>query len=143
MTQIIDARDLSDFIISLITNDVSGVFNVTGPEAPLSFGTLLDTCKLVSGSDAKYAWAPVDFLAKQNVEPWSDMPAWMPNTGETAGISRVDISKAVKAGLEFSSLAMTVKDTLDWANERPADYEMKAGLKPEREKELLELLREQ
>lgn len=142
LTQFIDARDLADFIISLITNDVSGVFNVTGPESPLTFGTLLDTCKLIIGSDAKFSWAPVDFLSRNNVAPWSDLPAWLPDVGEDAGSSRVDVSKALKAGLTFSSLAMTIKDTLNWANERPADYEMKAGLTREREKELLELLRE-
>lgn len=143
LTQLIDARDLAEFILNLIENDMSGVFNATGPEAPLSFGTLLDTCKLVSGSDAKYVWAAVDFLEKNNVMPWGDMPAWVPETPEYAGFSRVDFSKAMKAGLTFSSLATTVKDTLAWANERPADYEMKAGLKSEREKELLEKLRVQ
>lgn len=143
LTQIIDARDLADFIISLIANDVSGVFNVTGPEAPLSFGMLLDTCKLVSGSDAKFTWAPLEFLNKHNVAPWSDLPAWLPDKGEDAGFARVDVSKAIKAGLTYSSLAMTIKDTLTWANERPADYEMKAGLKKEREEELLRVLREE
>lgn len=141
LTQIIDVRDLADFIISLIANDMSGVFNVTGPETPLSFGALLDTCKIVSGSDAKFVWAPLEFLEQNNVAPWSDLPAWVPNAGEDAGFSRVDVSKAVKAGLTYSSLATTIKDTLEWASERPAGYEMKAGLKPEREKELLELLR--
>lgn len=141
LTQFIDARDLADFIIHLIANDVSGVFNATGPEAPLSLGTLFDTCKLVSGSDAKYVWAPVDFLNQNHVEPWSDMPAWLPDTGEDAGFAHVDVSKAIKAGLVFSSLATTVKDMLTWLRERPAGYEMKAGLKPERERELLEKLR--
>src|SRR5690606_22072597 len=49
LTQLIDVRDLADFIMRLIENDVSGVFNATGPDTPLSFGLLLDTCKLVSG----------------------------------------------------------------------------------------------
>lgn len=143
LTQFIDARDLADFIIHLIANDIAGVFNVTGPEAPLSFGALLDTCKLVSGSDAKYIWAPVEFLQQNDVAPWSDMPAWLPDVGADAGFARVDISKALKAGLVYSSLATTVKDTLEWFKEQPAGYEMKSGLKPERETELLEKLRVQ
>lgn len=142
LTQFIDARDLADFIIDLITQDVSGVFNVTGPEAPLSLGMLLDTCKLVSGSDAKFTWAPLEFLEQNKVAPWSDMPAWLPDKGEDAGFARVDVSKAIGAGLSYSSLAMTIKDTLAWATERPADHVMKAGLKKEREEELLSLLRE-
>lgn len=142
LTQIIDVRDLADFILTLIENDVSGVFNATGPETPLSFGLLLDTCKLISGSDAKFKWASLDFITQNNIAPWSDLPAWIPDTVEDAGFSRVDISKAINAGLKFSALENTVRDTLAWINELPNDYEMKAGLSKEREKELLELLSE-
>lgn len=140
LTQLIDVRDLADFIMRLIENDVSGVFNATGPDTPLSFGLLLDTCKLVSGSDAKFKWASLDFITQNNIAPWSDLPVYLPDVGEDVGFSRVDISKAVNAGLKFSALEHTVKDTLTWVNELPSDYEMKAGLRPEREKALLEKL---
>jgi 2'-hydroxyisoflavone reductase len=142
LTQIIDVRDLADFILDLIENDVSGVFNATGPDTPLSFGMLLDTCKLISSSDAKFKWANVDFLEKNNVAPWSDLPAWLPSTVEDAGFMHVDFSKAVKAGLKFSALEDTVKNILEWINEFPSDYEMKAGLSKDRELELLRLLSE-
>ena len=140
LTQIIDARDLADFIFRLIENDVSGVFNATGPESPISFGLLLDTCKLVSSSDARFRWAPLDFITQNDVAPWSDLPAWVPDTEEDAGFSRLDVSKAIHAGLKFTSLSQTIKDTLAWSKELPDDYELKAGLKKEREEELLRLL---
>lgn len=138
LTQLIDVRDLADFIMTLIENDVSGVFNATGPDTPLSFGLLLDTCKLVSSSDAKFKWANFDFITENNIAPWSDLPAYVPDVGDDIGFAKVDISKAVNAGLKFSAISNTVKDTLTWINELPNDYEMKSGLKPEREKELLE-----
>lgn len=141
LTQIIDVRDLSDFIIELVQQNVSGVFNATGPDYELNFGTLLDACKLVSTSDAKFHWASVDFLNQNNVAPWSDMPAWLPDTGEDAGFARVDISKALKAELKFRPLEETVRDTLKWAAGLPEDHEWRAGLKLEREKELLDLLK--
>ena len=140
LTQVIDVRDLAKFIIDLIEQNVSGVFNATGPDHELSLGRLFDTCKLIGNSDAKFKWAPLEFLNQNNVAPWSDMPVWLPDTGEDAGFARVDISKALRAGLKFLSLEETVHDTLEWANSRPADHEWKAGLKPEREKELLNLL---
>jgi 2'-hydroxyisoflavone reductase len=140
VTQIIDVRDLADFIFQLIENDVSGVFNATGPESPMSFGLLLDTCKLVSNSDAKFKWAPLDFITQNNIAPWSDLPAWIPDTVEDVGFSRLDVSKAINAGLKFTPISQTIKDTLAWSQELPADYEFKAGLKPEREQELLRLL---
>ncbi|MCE9645497.1 MAG: SDR family oxidoreductase [Chloroflexi bacterium] len=140
LTQIIDVRDLSDFVVELIEQNVSGVFNATGPDHELRFGYLLDTCKLVSASDAKFKWAPLEFLIKNKVEPWSDLPAWLPDSGENAGSSRVDVTKAVRAGLKFLPLEKTVRDTLDWANTRPVDHNWRAGLTPGREKELLDLL---
>lgn len=141
MTQFIDARDLADFIIKLIDQNVSGTFNATSN--PVTLSTVFETCKRISKSNANFKWAPVDFLEKNNVAPWSDMPIWIPEVGDDAGVSQVDISKAVNAGLTFTPLAQTIKDIYDWEFERPEGYELKAGLKRERENELLELLRVQ
>jgi 2'-hydroxyisoflavone reductase len=138
--QIIDVRDLSDFIIKLIEGKSTGVFNATGPDRELTLGMMLETCKQVSGSDANFKWASVEFLNQNKVEPWSDMPVWVPDTMEDAGFSRMDISKALAAGMKIRPLAETVRDTLDWASARSSDYEWKSGLKPEREAGLLELL---
>jgi 2'-hydroxyisoflavone reductase len=138
--QIIDVRDLADFIVELIQQNVSGVFNATGPEHELTLGAMLDTCKQVSASDAKFKWASVEFLEKNKVAPWSDMPVWVPDAPEDAGFSRVDISKAIRAGLKFMPLEATIRDTLEWEKSRPSDHEWRVGLKLEREKELLELL---
>jgi 2'-hydroxyisoflavone reductase len=140
LTQIIDVRDLSDFTIRLIEENVDGVFNATGPDYELSFGTLFETCKQVSGSEARFHWASVEFMNQNNIAPWSDMPAYLPETGEEAGFARVDVSKAIRAGLTFRPLHDTVRDTIEWASTRPADHEWRAGLKPEREQELLNLL---
>ncbi|MCI0608907.1 MAG: epimerase [Anaerolineae bacterium] len=138
--QIIDVRDLSDFVIKLIEENASGIYNATGPDYELTLGAMLDASKQVSNSDAKFHWASVEFLAENKVEAWSDMPVWLPDTEEDAGFSRVDISKAINAGLRFRPLQDTVRDTLEWANTRPSDHNWRAGLKAEREEELLRLL---
>ena len=113
--QIIDVRDLSDFIIKLIEENASGIYNATGPDYELTLGAMLETCKQVSGSDANFKWASVEFLTEHKVEAWSDMPVWVPDTEEDAGFSRVDISKAINAGLTFRPLEETVRDTIEWA----------------------------
>ena len=138
--QIVDVRDLSEFIIKMIEEKASGIYNATGPNYELSLGAMLEACKEVSGSDATFTWAAVDFLKQNNVAEWSDMPVWIPDNAESAGFSRVDVSKAIKAGLKFRALNDTIRDTIDWAKTRPADHEWRAGLKPERELELLKLL---
>ena len=83
----------------------------------------------------------MEFLNQNNVAPWSDLPVWIPDTSEEAGFSRFDVSKAIQAGLTFRPLEEIVRDTIDWAKTRPAEYEWRAGLKPEREQELLNLLK--
>jgi len=138
--QIVDVRDLADFTIQLIEEKASGIYNATGPDYELTLGAMLEACKQVSGSDAHIQWASVEFMKQNKVEEWSDMPVWVPDNEENQGFSRVDVSKAIKAGLKFRPLEDTVRDTLAWANTRPADHEWRAGLKPEREQELLKLL---
>ncbi|HEX2996715.1 MAG TPA: NAD-dependent epimerase/dehydratase family protein [Anaerolineales bacterium] len=139
---IIDARDLADFVIKLVEEHAFGVYNATGPDYELTIGRLLDVCKQVSGSDANFKWASLEFLNQNNVQPWSDMPVWVPDEGETEGFARIDVSKAIRAGLKFRPLEETVRDTLAWAKLRPADHEWRAGLKMEREQELLTLLKQ-
>jgi len=142
VTQIIDVRDLSDFILKLIEENASGVYNATGPAHELTMGNLLEVSKQVSGSDADFKWASVEFLNQNKVEAWSDMPAWIPDDEEGAGFARIDISKAIHVGLKFRPLEETVRDTLEWAKTRPVDHEWKAGLTAEREAEVLALLKE-
>lgn len=141
--QIIDARDLSDFVIKLIEENASGIFNATGPDYELTMGAMLDMCKQVSNSDANFKWAPVEFLSRHEVLPWSDMPVWIPNTGEDAGFSYIDISKAIHTGLKFRPMEETVRDTLKWAQTQRSDQEWRAGLSAEREAKVLAALKEE
>jgi nucleoside-diphosphate-sugar epimerase len=139
--QIIDVRDLSEFIIKLIEEGASGIYNATGPDYELMIGEFLDICRVVSGSVATFHWASVEFLKEHEVAPWSDMPVWIPDTVEDAGFSRVDVSKAINAGLKFRPLDDTVRDTIQWAETRPEDHEWRAGLNPTKEQILLSLLK--
>ena len=142
--QFIDVRDLAEWTMRVARDGVLGVFNATGPKKELGIGKLLDTCKSVSGSDASFTWVDAPFLEEQKVGAWSDMPVWVPPTGETAGFARVSRSKAVARGLTFRSLAATVQDTLSWWKSQPKERQatLRAGIKPEREAEVLKAWRE-
>ncbi len=139
--QVVDVRDLANFIIKLIQDNASGVYNATGPDYELTIGQLIEVSKQISGSDANIHWASVDFLNQHKVEAWSDMPTWVPGDEEGVGFSRVDVSKAIEAGLRFRPLEETVRDTLAWAQTRPADHEWRAGLTTEREAQVLAALK--
>jgi 2'-hydroxyisoflavone reductase len=138
--QIIDVRDLSDFILMLIEENASGIYNATGPDYQLTIEKLLDVSKQLTGSNANIHWASVDFLDQHNIEAWSDMPTWIPDDDEGVGFSRIDVSKAIAAGLKFRPLEQTVRDVLAWAQSRPVDHEWRAGLSGEREADVLAAL---
>jgi 2'-hydroxyisoflavone reductase len=133
--QFIDARDLAAWIILAIEQGDVGVFNATGPDKPLLMSALLDACKAASGSDASFTWVPTDFLEKQKVEPWSDMPVWVPATGEDLGMTRISCAKAIGRGLRFRPVEDTARDTLTWWRSLPDERRAKirAGLAQDRE----------
>ena len=63
------------------------------------------------GAKPTYVWAPADWLAEKNVNGWSDLPVWIPESEPgMEGFSRVDVSKAINAGLKFRPLEETVTD---------------------------------
>lgn len=137
--QFIDARDLADWIVRMAEARKGGVYNATGPAAPYTLGELLETCRDVSGSDARFTWAGEAFLQEQEVAPFVEMPQWTP--AAAAGMQQVNIAKALGDDLTVRPVAETVADTLAWARERPEGYEMRAGLAPERERALLDAWR--
>jgi 2'-hydroxyisoflavone reductase len=138
-TQFIHARDLADFIFRCIEAKTTGIFNVVGPEEPCPIGELLGTCKRVSGSDAEFVWASEEFIAEQEVAPWMELTVWV-SAADGKGMLQVSNARARAAGLRFKSTEEVVRETLEWAKSRPVEHEMRAGLKAEREAELLEAL---
>jgi 2'-hydroxyisoflavone reductase len=137
--QFIDARDLADFIVLCLEKKAYGTFNADAQGGSITIGTLLDTCRKVSHSDAKFVWADPAFLEEQKIAPWADMPVWAPAEGDEAGFGRVSAAKAKAAGLSYRPLSTTVADTLAWFRKEPAERQAKlrAGLSAEREKEAL------
>ena len=137
--QIIDARDLAEFILRVAENGTTGVFNATGPQSLLTMGEMLGGIRAVMSTDAHLAWVDAEFLEAQKVRPWADMPVWVPPDGDSAGFARRSIRRAIEKGLTFRPLAVTARDTLDFYNAEPEERKAKlrAGLDPAREKEVL------
>jgi 2'-hydroxyisoflavone reductase len=94
-------------------------------------------------ADPKLVWGPAGFLKANNVSAWSDMPVWIPGQGRSFGFHRRDFSRAAAEGLTYRPLALTAADTLAWFRTLPIERQgkLRAGLKPEREAELLTKLR--
>jgi 2'-hydroxyisoflavone reductase len=142
--QVVDARDLAEWMVRLGEERTAGVFNATGPDRTLTMGEFLDECRRVSGSDARFHWAGDAFLAEHGVTPWTDMPMYLPAEGVFLHFFDVDVSKAVAAGLRFRPLAESIRDVLEWTEPPlPRDFSMalpEPGISAEREAELLDKL---
>jgi len=136
--QFIDARDLAEWTIRMAEQGATGTYNATGPANRLTIKGMLDGMKTALGSNATFTWAPVDFLEKEKVAPWSDMPVWVPPS-EEGGMSDVSIKRALDHGLTFRPLGETTRDTLAWFKSQPKERQekMRAGLTKEREAEVL------
>jgi 2'-hydroxyisoflavone reductase len=134
--QFVDVRDLARWILDLTERSVAGVFNATGES--MAFARLLEECRAVTGSDARFTWVPSDRLLEAGVQEWMGVPLWIASPGWGAA-NRVVVSRAIDHGLTFRPLAATIRDTLAWNAEREWPPAEDVGLTPERERELLAL----
>ena len=124
--QILDIRDLADFVLGLIVRDVRGVYNAVGDTLPLS-SVLEQLSTAVSseglgGMGAEFAYLPDDQLARAGIEPMSQLPLWVPERGYP-GFFRVSSARARSAGLASRSLL----DTFSAAAAYLADHARRGG----------------
>lgn len=142
--QFIDARDLAAFTLHSIEHGAAGIYNVTGPGAPLTMQMLLEACQTAAANGLKVTWVDEAFLQEKAVATWTNLPLWIAASSEDATLHTINVSKAVGAGLTFRPLIDTVRDTMAWDAARSADAPRRAGfgLSLEREAELLKVWHE-
>ena len=98
---------------------------------------LLAACRDVTGSDATFTWVDPDWLTKQDVEEWTEIPLW----SAEPGTFRHDNRQATTAGLPRRPIHQTVADTWAWQQTVPGGWrptEQTPGLEPGKERRLLE-----
>jgi 2'-hydroxyisoflavone reductase len=143
--QIIDVRDLAAFTLNAIENGLTGVYNLVSDPEDFRFGELTEACIRAARRQArprmtpKAVWLPAEFLEKQKVAPWSEMPVWLPAKGEEAAFAGTRNAAARAKGLRITPLKKTVDDTLAWHLSRPAEEreKLKAGIAPDKEAAVL------
>jgi 2'-hydroxyisoflavone reductase len=134
--QLIDARDLSAWIIGMIENGETGTYNATSKSLDLTFGKMLEEMKTALESDAQLVWADENFLTANNVQPWSEMPFYLPESNaETRNFLTMNVDQALSKGLKTRSLSETIREVFNWRKSQ--NFAMKAGISAERERELL------
>ncbi len=140
--QLIDARDLAEWMVRAAEAGVTGIMNATGPAVPLTMGDYLETCREVGGTAARFTWVDETFLLEQGVAPYSELPLWVPEAARA--FASVDTARARAAGLAFRPLEHTLADVLAWDRTLPEGprvartrLPMPPGLPADRERALL------
>ena len=107
LAHLLDARDLGAWLAK--STALEGSFNLIG--RPITMRTLLETMRDVVESDARFVWVPDDVLLAHEVQPYSEMPFWLP---ARLGARPVPVERAFDAGLTTRPLSGTIRDTWEW-----------------------------
>ena len=141
--QFIDVRDVAEWILVAATTGVTGAINATSALGSATLETTLHGIRLATGADADFTWVDDGFLVDHGVEPWSDLPLWLPMPSH-AGFLAHDTSLGFRLGLTLRPLEATVQATIDWLAsgatavvDKDFGMTMSAGISAQREAELL------
>lgn len=116
--QWIDVRDLAEWIVEMIEEKKTGIFNAASQ--PVSFETFID--ELTSEQGTEKIAIPDHVVATVEMDAKHRFPFWIPISEQyPQGFFIVDASNAVKAGLSIRSLRVTANDTRGWAKHLDAE----------------------
>jgi len=138
--QPIDVSDVARFMVDLIEQRTTGVFNVAAPVEGSTLGAMVRACGEVTAGDAvatpELVWVDEDWLVEQGVRTRTELPLWLDGSAPWD----VNVDRAVAAGLRTRPLADTVASTWRLApGVRAADHPRMAqyGIDPVREATIL------
>lgn len=132
--QFVDVRDLGEWIVHLIEQEITGPLNAVGFDGAISVAEFLHTAKGTLNHKCSFTWVSDEFLEANKVSPWEEMTCWTPKAKNGHSSNQ----RAIAAGAKFRPIAETIRDTAAWLqNGRDPKAPWRAGMKPEREAELL------
>ncbi len=139
--QFIDVRDVAEWMIRLVENKTSGIFNAVGPAKTMTIQEFATTSKRTFESQSNLVYIDdYDFLKQHRLRYL--MP-WVLDSEKYHGISRVSARKSIKNGLTYRAFSATMKDTHDWWFSNAVDtkrrnaYQTDSNALHNRQKELL------
>jgi 2'-hydroxyisoflavone reductase len=131
--QFIDVRDLGEWIVHVIEANVTGPFNAVGFDGQISVAEFLYTGKGTLNHTCSFTWVDDAFLEANKVSAWGEMGCWTPKAKNGHSSNQ----KSIAAGAKYRPIAETIRDTAAWVKDGRGNREWGAGMKPEREQELL------
>jgi 2'-hydroxyisoflavone reductase len=113
--QYIDARDLAAWMLDAAAQGLGGAYNVVRRAGEETMGSLLEACRETAGADGTtLTWVAPDAVLASGVEPWTELPVWIPPEHEYRGLHAADVERVHAAGLRPRPLRETVADTWMW-----------------------------
>jgi len=112
--QYIDVRDLATWILDAAESGLSGPYDLVSPPGHTTMGALLDACAQVTGGVAELRWTAPDAIVAAGIEPWTDLPVWVPPGELYDTVHQGDVSRALATGLSCRPVEETVADTWRW-----------------------------
>ena len=131
--RLVDARDISEWLVRVTEYGRHGVFNVTGANGR-TMGELIGACARLRSSTA-WRWVSEEALVSAGIRPFVDLPYWLPAADN--GVLEVPNDAAIAAGLAFRSFADSAGDTCQWRLTLPMDLRGTGGLPPDKERAVL------
>ena len=132
--QVIDVRDLADWIVRGAETTQTGTFNAVGFPGTVTMEEILHGMKIVLGADCSFTWVPDAFLLEHEVGPWMELPLWIPSERK----KYYGTAKAIAAGLTFRPLGDTILATAQWhRTERGDGHRWRTGIAAEKEAKVL------
>ena len=79
---------MAAYCIHCIEQKHNGAFNAVGPACRLSMAEMLYGCRAVTSGCVNFSWVDAEFLRDQGVVEWTDLPAWVAETGPGGGLGQ-------------------------------------------------------
>jgi 2'-hydroxyisoflavone reductase len=140
--QYVDCRDLAAWMLLAAGRGLGGAFNTVSRRGQATMGSLLEAARDVTGSHARLVWVPPQVIEAAGIQPWIELPVWVPPDGEDASVHDIDVSAVYAAGLACRPVTETVADTWRWLQDEgwqptPRPGRPQHGLSPDVEQKVL------
>jgi 2'-hydroxyisoflavone reductase len=113
--QYVDARDLANFVVRVVDDDLHGAYHVAGPPPPCTFLEVIERVAAhVAPAGTTLHEVDLDQLRAAHLD--EKFPLWSPHASQNA--LALDSSLALSKGLQLRPLEDSVDDVVEWWGDR-------------------------